>query len=252
MQIGTLFFHKVNIIEIKKKNNNYIKITDNTFEDPITELQIAYMLNFDWNIEDKVIRTEKEDDIYKSKLIIFMEDDLEFHFYGYGETEELALIDLHRKKEYFDTIYNQYIENVKRNRNIFFKKVQKFAFINNEFYYFEKTNESFKEVLLKQGITDENEINNMILGYLQDNKIIIFKSLNDKRYRKEFVEFVKTHHKEIANYYKLDKYQVYYDVLTYDDVYTDNFGNLTEELLTEDYDIFTPINYIGQFKGCNP
>lgn len=231
------------VIEYYFDGKNYFQKSDDKFI-PATKLYLATRIGCEWDKECNDIIIEKKDDVYEAIYIIPIYDWITFFLFANGDTEESA-------KENVEKIYNDleklntcYEENEERNKKRFMSKIHKFAFFNETIHYFEDSEKDFRELVVECGIPNDARADEPIFGYIDGSKLVFFKHFFKKGEKEIFENFIDCYREKILKHYNIEYADIYIGVYNHEDIYKDEHEYLLEELVSTDFEYYTPIKYL--------
>ena len=231
------------VFEYFNEDDKYFEKKDDKYI-PISKLHLAFNLGTMWNEDCNHIEVNEENGIFEASYIVPIYDWIVLILKAFNEDENLAINEV---KELYNDLYKYneiYEKNVERNKRNFMARINKFAYFNDEIHYFEDSAKDFREIVVECGIPNDARADEPIFGYVDENKIVIYKEFFMKGEKDIFFNFVEENSKEIAKHFNLKEYELYLGKRRHEEIFIDENGNLIEDLLTMDFDYYTPIKFV--------
>lgn len=235
------------VFEYFNDNNKYFEKKENEYI-PISKLHLAFNLGTMWSESTNHIEVEEENGLFEASYIVPIYDWIVLILKAFNTNKDLAIKEV---KELYNDLYNYneiYEKNVERNKRNFMSRIKKFAYFNDEIHYFEDSSKDFRELVVECGIPNDARADEPIFGYLDGNNLVIYKEFFMKGEKEFFFNFVNEKNKEIAKYFGLKEYNLYLGKRRHEEIFVDENDNLLEELLTMDFDYYTPIKFVEKIK----
>lgn len=233
-KIGTMEYYSGNEKEITYEdyyceNDKYFFIDRETKEKTeISEIDIAKMVANAWDTNFNSFECEKQEDCtYTVTMYINLYDGIAYLLYGYGNEEKNALEDVKNSYNKYIKIYQDYVEEKKKENETLMLSVHRFAILPknrkvstldglDEYYgdveiiYFDDGSESLKDLIIAEGIPSDARSDEAITGYVKDNEIIFTRSFFIRDEFRVYKETINRFLPELREKYKIQHGSVRY------------------------------------------
>lgn len=231
------------IIEYFLDNGKYFEKNKDEYI-PATKLYLATRVGCEWDKECNEIVTEEQESGFKATYFIPIYDWIIFYLYATGNTKEEAVENVKKLYNDLEEYNKKYEENEERNKKRFMSKIHKFAFFDNTIHYFEDSEKDFRELVVECGIPNDARADEPIFGYIDGGKLVFFKHFFKKGEQKVFENFIECYKEKIIKHYGLKHCDIYIGVRWHLDQYKDTNGYPIDELVSMDFEYYTPIKYL--------
>lgn len=221
--------------------------------EPITKLEIANEVGMYWDKDCIYTETNQTQNGYCALMNIPIYEDIYICLYNCDETEELAEKGVKEMFDDFIALNEKFEENIERNRVNQQKNMKCFAFIpdnddcknpvyeNWKLVYFEDGETAdFRELAVREGVPNDARADRPIFGYVEGDKLVFFKKVFFQGEFDNYIPFIKSIYKDIAEHYGLENYHVFHSMSMVEELCWSRKIDLEEDFITRDLAYYRP------------
>lgn len=236
-----------------EENSKYFEDKDGEMKE-ISKLQLALYISLYWSDTSIQVDAEEKDGKYLATMFIPIYDEIFMELYEEGNSKNEAKKNVRKLFDEFLDYYEKYEENIRKNEVRQLQNMKCFLFLpkdrtdfdgsllDSELIYADDNTLDFRDLAISLGVPKDARADQPVFGYVENNKLVFFKTFFMQGQKDEFKQLIDSYEKEIANHYNLTDYEVYTGMVTHEEYMNLYDEQLSDSFLTDDFPAYYAVS----------